>query len=277
MVTNLFLRFFITGLLFQITIISYAQSETEFLWPNGAIAAIALTYDDGLPSHIHTVAPMLGKYGFKATFYPTMSSSSLYEEMELWKNLALKGNELGNHTMYHPCQKSLPGMEWVKDYHDLDTYTLPRIEEEIQAANTMLLAIDGEKNRSFAYPCAHYLAGGESYRGIVSAQFVSARDSSSEPNELIALSNIDVYNVPSWAPNEVEGEELIAYIQNIIDNKTFSTLTFHGIGAEYLTVSKEAHEKMLQFLDSNRDKIWVATFKEITAYIQAKRKTTKEN
>ena len=277
MVTNLFLRFFITGLLFQITIISYAQSETEFLWPNGAIAAIALTYDDGLPSHIHTVAPMLAKYGFKATFYPTMSSSSLYEEMELWKNLALKGNELGNHTMYHPCQKSLPGMEWVKDYHDLDTYTLPRIEEEIQAANTMLLAIDGEKNRSFAYPCAHYFAGGESYRGIVSAQFVSARDSSSEPNELIALSNIDVYNVPSWAPNKVEGEELIAYIQNIIDHKTFSTLTFHGIGAEYLTVSKEAHEKMLQFLDANRDKIWVATFKEITSYIQAKRKTAKEN
>ena len=243
----------------------------EFEWPNGAKSAISLTYDDGLPSHINTVAPMLKKYNFKATFYPTLSSLSLYDEMDKWKNLATEGHELGNHTVYHPCQKSGIGMEWVKDYHDLDKYTVEQISEEIQLANTLLLAMDGKKTRTFAYPCAHYFAGGESYRGVILSQFPSARGSSEERKELIELSDIDLYNVPSWAPNNHGANELISYIQNIIDLETFSTLTFHGIGEEYMIVSKSAHEEMLKFLDSNRDKIWVATFQEITEYLELKK------
>jgi|GEM_PF-2613849 len=89
----------------------------SFQWPNGAQSALSLTYDDGLPSHINTVAPILKKYNFKATFYITMSSPSLYEEMSKWKSLAIEGHELGNHTNYHPCQKSVEGMEWVPDYY----------------------------------------------------------------------------------------------------------------------------------------------------------------
>ena len=57
---------------------------------------------------------MLKRYHFKATFYPTLASPSLYNEMDKWKNLATEGHELGNHTVYHPCQKSKIGMEWVR-------------------------------------------------------------------------------------------------------------------------------------------------------------------
>ena len=105
----------------------------------------------------------------------------------------------------------------------------------------------------------------------VSSQFQAARDSSEDQKEMVKVSDIDLYKVPSWAPNNHEADELISNIQKIIDNETFSTITFHGIGAEHMTVSKEAHEKMLEFLDANRDKIWVGTFEEITAYIREKR------
>jgi len=243
----------------------------EFEWPNGAKSAISLTYDDGLPSHINTVAPMLKKYDFKATFYPTLASPSLYDEMDKWKNLATAGHELGNHTVYHPCQKSGIDMDWVKDYLDLDNYTIEQISEEIQLANTMLLAMDGKKSRTFAYPCSHYFAGGKSYRGFVTSQFPSARGASEEQKDLLKLSDIDLYNVPSWAPNNHGADDIISYIQDIIDHNTFSTLTFHGIGAEHMTVSKEAHEEMLKFLDSNRDKIWVGTFEEVTEYLESKK------
>jgi len=259
---------------FVITSLS-AQNKKEFVYPNGAKSAISLTYDDGLPSHIHTVIPMLKKYKFKATFYPTLSSPSLYAEMDKWKNLVKEGHELGNHTVYHPCQKSIAGMDWVKDYHNLDKYTIEQISEEIQLANTMLLAIDGKKTRTFAYPCAHFFAGGKNYTKVVSSQFLSARGSSEEQKDLLKLSEIDLHNVPSWAPNNHKADELISYIQSIIDQKTFSTLTFHGIGAEHLIISRDAHEKMLQFLDANRDKIWVAPFEEITAYLKSKKVTKK--
>jgi len=106
---------FIYTLLFAITT-SNAQNMKDFQWPNSAKAAISLTYDDGLASHINTVVPILKKYNFKATFYPTITSESLSNDIDQWKQLAIEGHELGNHTIYHPCQKSKPGMEWVKEH-----------------------------------------------------------------------------------------------------------------------------------------------------------------
>jgi len=38
-----------------------------------------------------------------------------------------------------------------------------------------------------------------------------------------------------------------------------------------MTVSIEAHEEVLQFLDAHRDEIWVGTFEEITEYLKANR------
>lgn len=265
------LKYIITILFTLIILFSCGPYKKDFKWPNGAKAAISLTYDDGLSSHVNSVAPILNKYKFKGTFYPTLSSSSLNDEIDKWKKLTLDGHEIGNHTIYHPCQKSESGMEWVKDEYDLDKYTSDKIADEIKLANIMLFEMDGNSKRTFAYPCSHYFAGGESYVGFVSSQFQSARGSSEEQKELKNISDIDIHKVPSWAPNNHGADDLISYIQKIIELETFSTITFHGIGAEHMTVSEEAHEKMLQFLDENRDKIWVGTFEENTEYLISKR------
>jgi len=262
----------IFSLLLLIVTTSYAQITKKFKWPNGAKAAIALTYDDGLSSHITTVAPILEKYNFKASFYITASSPSIYEAMDQWKVLAAKGHELGNHTAYHPCQKSKEGMDWVKEYHNLDTYTLEQLAQEVSLTNTLLLAMDGKRTRTFAYPCAHYFVGGESYKNLIISQFIAGRDSSKEQKALPNPLDIDLYSIPSWAPNSHEGKDLIAYTQRIMDSETFSTITFHGIGTEYLSVSKEAHEELLLFLDAHRDEIWVTNFQEITEYIKSQKK-----
>lgn len=248
---------------------TFCQSTFDFTFPNGAKSAIALTYDDGLGSHVSNAAPMLNTYGIKGTFYLTSASPSVYDEMDLWRNLAIDGHELGNHTVYHPCQKSIIPEDWIKSYYDLDKYTLDQITNEMKVANTLLRALDGGDERTFAYPCAHHQAGGEGYIESVSNQFIAARGVTGR--ELLPLSKVDLYNVQSWAPDEHDGSELIAYIDDVIDNQTFSTITFHGIGGDYLKVSNEAHELLLQYLSANQDKIWVATFKEITEYIKSKK------
>ncbi|MTI41547.1 polysaccharide deacetylase family protein [Fulvivirga lutimaris] len=262
--TQLILLF---SILFQTS--ACGQTKSELTWPNGAKAAICLTYDDGLSNHVNTVGPMLKKYNFKATFYPTLASSSIYDEMDKWKLLAQDGHELGNHTLYHPCQKSKPGMGWLKDYQDLDQYSIEQLLEEIQLANSFLSALDGKKNRTFAYPCAHYYAGGVNYKDSIN-EYASAARGSSEDQELVkSPTEIDIYNVPSWAPNNHKADDLIAYIEKVIENNSFSTFTFHGIGAEDMIVSKEDHEEMLKYLDAHRDEIWVTTFKEATDYLRS--------
>lgn len=240
------------------------QSQGEFTFPNGAKAALCLTYDDGLPSHIHNAAPMLDKYHFKGTFFVTVSATSVREEMAAWKQLALNGHELANHSVYHPCQKSKAGRDWVKDYLDLDHYTVEQLLTEIQFANTFLQALDGETDRTFAYPCADLHAGGVNFKDSISHYSTAARG---VHDDLKPPLEIDLSNVPSWSPSGVEGKDLIAYAQSLIDQQTLSTITFHGVGGEYLIVSNEAHEEMLKWLDAHRDEIWVTTFQEATDYL----------
>ena len=44
----------------------------RFAWPNGARAAVSLTYDDGCDSQLENVVPLLDELGLKATFFLTI-------------------------------------------------------------------------------------------------------------------------------------------------------------------------------------------------------------
>lgn len=251
---------------------SLAQQKEDFTWPNGAKAAICLTYDDGLVSHVNTVGPALNKYNFKGTFFVTLGSPSVKEDIEKWRSLAKEGHELANHTVYHPCRKSRPGRDWVAEHHDLDGYTLPQILEEVKVANNFLFALDGDQMpRTFAYPCGDVHAGGASFTDSLGGYVSAARDVWNYDAALPAAADIDLFRVSSWAPNGNEGRELIAYVEKVVESNTLSTFTFHGVGAEHLAVSKEAHEELLQYLDAHRDKVWVTTFREATDYLREKR------
>lgn len=264
------ISFLFITLFFSCSKVENQVKEYDGYWPNGAMAAIALTYDDGLPSHIHTVAPMLKKYDFTATFYPTISSPSLYAEMELWRDLTNQGHELGNHSVYHPCRKSIEGMEWVKDHLDLDNYTLDQFSEELVVANSYLKALDGQEERTLAYPCSHTLVGGENGIDVIKPLFYAARLSTQDAKPVASMDEVNFYEIPSWSATDRNAQELIKYIQRVINQETFSAITFHGVGDEYLRVTAEAHEEMLEFLDENRDQIWVAPLKEITDHINSK-------
>lgn len=246
----------------------FCQGNGSFSFPNGAQAAICLTYDDGLPSHVNTVGPALDKFGLKGTFFVTVSSASLQDDMDKWRNLAAAGYELANHSVYHPCRKSLPGMDWVKDYNNLDDYTVEQMLSELKVANGYLQALDGKKGRTYAYPCAHLFAGGVSFKDSIVQVATAARG---VHDHLVPPAEIDLNNVASWAPNGVSGQELIAYVQLVMEKKTLGTFCFHGVGAEYLSVSAEAHEELLKWLSEHRREIWVATFEEATEFLRSKR------
>ncbi|MBX2878245.1 MAG: polysaccharide deacetylase family protein [Saprospiraceae bacterium] len=247
-------------------------NETAFEWPNGAKAAICLTYDDGLPSHIQTVAPALKKHGLRATFYPTMASESIQAHMAQWRQLAIDGHELGNHSLYHPCQKSEPDMDWVPDWYDLDQYSLQQLLGEVKVANTFLQALDGQESRSFAYPCGHFHADGEDFTKPLQAHNSAARDASESQLALPSIEEVDLFHIPSWAPNGHDAKALIDYVEKVIEQQTLSSFTFHGVGAEHMQISVEAHESLLEYLVKNEDKIWVTTIEAAANYLQKHRK-----
>ena len=235
-----------------------------FQWPEGAGAAVCLTYDDGLDCHLDVAMPALEKYGLKGTFYATGFSSSLYTRMDEWRDWASKGYEIGNHTLFHPCDGER--FDWVKAEYDLNIYTLDQLRNELRTANTLLSAIDGEKERCFAYTCGNFTIDGVSFIDSIRGMFPSARGAG---DKLKPMDQVDTHYVPSWGVSDPTGEELIAYVKEAEKMGTIAVFMFHSVGGGYLNVSSEAHEQLLEYLQQNREKVWTDTFLNVMGYVKA--------
>jgi hypothetical protein len=133
-----------------------AEAPRPIPWPNGARAAVVLTYDDAMDTHLDHAAPDLEAASLRGTFFLPGHSESLAKRLPEWRALAARGHELGNHAIFHPCLRKPatgPEREWVRPEYALEGYTVERLRDEAAAMNTTLLALDGESVRTFAYNC----------------------------------------------------------------------------------------------------------------------------
>ena len=250
-----------------------AESPRPFPWPNGAKAAVVLTYDDGMDTHLDHAAPDLDAAGLKGTFFVPGHSESLAKRLPEWRALAARGHELANHAIFHPCLRTGPNgavREWVRPEHALEGYTVERIRDEVAAMSTTLLAIDGETVRTFAYNCCDTTAGGQSYVEAIRPLFLAAR--AGEDRIAADVFSLDPMLVPSWAATGVTGRRLIAFAQEAVDAGGLAVFQFHGIGGEWIPVSREAHQELLAWLVANRQAVWTDTFKRVMSRVAAEQK-----
>jgi peptidoglycan/xylan/chitin deacetylase (PgdA/CDA1 family) len=244
-----------------------ADGKPAFSWPGGARAAVSLAYDDGLDSHLDIALPALNRYGFKGSFYLTLSSTAVRDRLEEWRAAAGQGHELGNHTVFHPCSASKPGREWVQPHRDLDRMNAAEVLEEIRLASTMLHAIDGRTERTFTVPCGDLEAAGENYVEQIKSDFVAIKAYAG--GVAIDMDSLDPHAVGVFTPLETSGEQLIAVVRQAAENGTVANITFHGVGGDHLPVSRDAHEQLLQYLADNEDIYWVDTFLTIMKHVRA--------
>jgi peptidoglycan/xylan/chitin deacetylase (PgdA/CDA1 family) len=111
---------FIILLLFALCTRSYAQTK---VW-NNKLCAVVLTYDDAIDVDLDNVLPALDSLKLKGTFYLIGSSDVVNKRVNEWRLAAKHGHELGNHSMFHPCDGSLPGRSFVTPDGDLSKYTV---------------------------------------------------------------------------------------------------------------------------------------------------------
>jgi sialate O-acetylesterase len=250
------------GLLCLCSSVVFAQD-----W-NRKQAAVVLTYDDALNVHLDNAIPALDALQLKGTFFLTAAAPAFTERLAEWKKAAANKHELANHTLFHPCDGSLPGRGFVTSDYDLASYSVRRMTDEVRMTNTVLQTLDGKQERTFAYPCGDTKKGGVTYMDSLKGDFVAARGVHSE---MIPNKATNVYNVGSYMINGQSGEELIALVKKAMQTKSLIVFLFHGVGGEHsLDVSLEAHQKLLRFLKDNEKKIWNPTFLEAANYIKAK-------
>lgn len=244
--------------------LSFAQKESKN-W-NGKKCAVVLTYDDALNIHLDKVIPALNSFSFQGTFYLIASSSVVTDRKEEWRTASKKGHELGNHTLTHPCDGSLPGRGFVTKETDLSKYTVERAVKETRTANQILKDIDGKSDRTFAYPCGDLKIGDTLYYDYLKKDFVAARGV--QPGFLPAKT-VDLADVNSFVENGTTAAQMIAQIEEAEKAESFIVFLFHGVGGEHaLNVDWEEHQKLLLYLKNREKDIWVTTMVDLGKYIQ---------
>ncbi len=253
-------------LLFAVLFLFSWTAKSQFHWPNGAKAAVCFTYDDGLDCHLDVAIPQLDESGMKGTFFCTGNSASLYNRLDEWREIIQNGHELGNHTLFHPCDGNVG--DWVKPEYDLNNYTLEQIITELKTANTLLKAIDGKEERTFAYTCSNTVAGVDDFTNNIHDIFMGARCDGLIPGN---MAGYNIYKTPSTAVVGLSAEEMIALVKEAREKGTIIVFMFHSIGGGYLNTDAGEHRKLLQYVSEHREDYYNATFLDIIKYIKNSR------
>ena len=259
------LKTFTVFILVNLCICVHTVAQNNHPWKNKK-AAVVITYDDAIDQHLDNAIPVLDSLGLKATFYITGYSSSIRTRLDEWRKIAVRGHELGNHTMFHPCDASIPGRGWVKPEYDLSKYNVRRIVDEARTTNTLLRAIDGKTKRTFAYTCGDMKVGDTSFIDQMRNDFVAAR---AVRNQMHTIDQVDLYNVDCYVVNGENGEQLIEWAKKAVETQSLLVVLFHGVGGgNSLNVSLPAHRQFLAYLKKNEKDIWIAPMIDVAGYIK---------
>lgn len=222
---------------------------------------ISLTFDDALPQHLDVVVPALNAAGLRGTFYTHLSAPAFVSRQPDWRRAAFDGHELGNHTIFHPADARKP---WVRPGNSIDTYCLDRMTLELEVANAFLFELDGQHERTFAYPCCNSSVGKRgvvrqtiealgfgntrlagwidrfhmdfgstrrSYEPVIARQFLAGRGGGLLPGQLAPATSLwRRSQLPSVAIADWSLQALQAYVFNSLAARTWAILQFHGIG-----------------------------------------------
>lgn len=239
-------------------------SQNNAAW-NGKKCGLVLTYDDALHQHLDNALPVLDSLDLKATFYLTAFHEAAKSRMNEWKKASLNRHELGNHTLFHPCDGGV-GREWIKPDQDLRGYTLPRIINEIKMTNVWLESLDGKKDRTFAFTCGDKKVEGSYFMNQLYGDFTGAR---SVRNEMHTIDKINLYDVDCFVVNNHNYDEMKKWVDEAIATKSLLVILFHGVGGgNGLDVKVEDHNKLLSYIKQYENDIMIAPMVEMAKHIK---------
>ena len=230
-------------------------------------AAVSLTFDDALPTHLTNAGPILRKHSLHGTFFVVTGSTCWIDRPDEWRHVAAEGNEIGSHTVNHPCLLD----NFKPNARD---YTATMIRAELaDSARAITARVGSQRGLTFAYPCCNMTFGPPAdqardqalYLGMVAEYYFAARaDNAGMPVNPPELNPLTA-NRLSRAVG-VAGPGLIAMMQPIYQNHQWGVYTFHGIGGDGLATTSEAFDTLARYLEQHRE-IWCATFGDAVRYI----------
>jgi peptidoglycan/xylan/chitin deacetylase (PgdA/CDA1 family) len=216
---------------------------------------VVLTFDDAVRSHYTTVAPLLERYGFGATFFvtefpqPPFSDTTLYMTWAQMGELDRRGFEVANHTWKHS---------------HVDRVSREQLVAEVQYIEEKLASVGAPRPISFAYPA--YTTTPAAARTLRELGYVFARTGGSRAYD---LAHDDPMLVPSWTTGEKNRDEILRAFGEA-RNGRIVVLTIHGVpdrAHPWVNTPVPLFEEYLRFLHDNGYK--VVALRDLARYLPA--------
>jgi peptidoglycan-N-acetylglucosamine deacetylase len=250
----------------------YTQAQTPSVtiarWPGDRAAAISLTFDDAMKTQLDNVGPILNKHHLHGTFFVTTGKSDWDNRKKDWQRLAAEGNEIGNHTVNHPCllKEIVPHSQ---------SYTPEMMEAEVKgAAEEIMKTIPAHRGLTFAYPCGNMSFGPTGDRTRNQALFVTyvsrysfaARGYGAGGPE--TPDEMNILAIPDLGPTAGKDfNSLLEMAKPAISGKNWGVFCFHGVGGEWLSIKRETLDQLAVYFEQHPE-IWTAPFGDVVRYIQ---------
>ena len=247
--------------------LALAQQST-FAWPEGKRVAISLSFDDARESQATTGIPFLNRHGVKATFY--IVPSTMKKQLEGWKAAVASGQEIGNHSLNHPCTGNFT---WSRT-KALEDYTLEKMRAELAEANEEITSLLGVTPESFAYPCGMTFVGrGEdtkSYVPVVARQFQTGRGWLDEaPN---SPEFCDFAQLTGMQMDGKDFDQIMPLIQQATKEGQWLVLAGHEMGKEDgKTTGLDMLEELIRYAQDPKNGVWLAPVGTVARYVQKTR------
>jgi hypothetical protein len=204
---------------------------------DGKRAAFSMHFDDSMESQVENALPLLNARGFVATFFVNPGSDRYKKYRQVWEVECLAhGHELADHTMTH---------------HDVTSFA--QADYEIGECARIIRDVYGGALRLIPY----ITPGGVRWE-ISDAQL----------SELLDRHELFLTPRTHGCYPSSHFSDITIPVLDAIDREAWAQLGFHGIGGEWLSTDVGDLVRLLDYLDANRDLVWVATTSDAHKYQQ---------
>jgi peptidoglycan-N-acetylglucosamine deacetylase len=219
---------------------------------------VVLTFDDAVRSHYTTVAPLLERYGFGATFFvtefpqPPFSDTTLYMTWAQMGGLHRRGFEVANHTWHHTHVDRMDAAIFARE--------MGYIEEKLRS-------LGAPAPVSFAYPA--YGTTPDAVRMLRERGYTFARTGGDRAYDPV---HDDPMLVPSWTLRETSRDTVIAALREARDGRIV-VLTIHGVPDvphPWVTTPPPMFEEILRALRDGGYR--VVAMRDVARYLPAARR-----
>ena len=208
-------------------------------WKQGAIT---YSFDDVCPGQITSAIPSLNKYDFKASFNLV---TNWVKNWGSWKQAAQSGHEIASHTVSH-AKLNAAG------------------ENELSQSKQIIEQNIGQECVTIVYP---YCITGN--KDSMSKYYISGRTCS---GQLVANNIGDMFEISAYIIGNSSKYNSTQALNNLADmaaqQNKWAVYSIHGIDEDggYSPISSSDLDQHFAYV-KQQDKVWVATFKDVSKYI----------